>query len=72
MLVWPLLVFSWGWITVYGEECEDTEESGNAETPLNTEINFCHRAVILISPGTLFKQPSNFVTFSFLSICVKF
>lgn len=43
-----------------GEECEDTEES---EKPLNTEINFCHRAVI--SPSTLFKQLSNFVTFSF-------
>lgn len=25
MLIWPLLVFPWGWITVYGEECEDTQ-----------------------------------------------
>lgn len=27
MLVCPLLVFPWGWITVYVEECEDTQRN---------------------------------------------
>lgn len=69
VLVWPLLVLPWGWITVYGEECEDTQRNqATQRKPLNAEINFCHRAVI--SQGTLFKQCSNFVTYSFLSSLV--
>lgn len=27
MLIWPLLVFPWGWINVYGKECEDTQRN---------------------------------------------
>lgn len=47
---------------------EDTQT--NRAARLTAEINFCHTAVILISPSTLFKQFSNSVTFSFFHQCL--
>lgn len=71
MLVRPLLMFPWGKISVYREVHEDTGESTDTEKPLSTEINFFHRAVILISPSMIFKQLSKFVVFSFFSIALS-